>query len=96
MRQSSISPAPLADPPAPSAILERVHEGQEFIGPDRAAASLREWVGDVIGRFALGGESSSLDELREAVGISLIIDARTADEVLDSRNAYLADLFCTP
>lgn len=69
---------------------------QAFVDPDGASEMLSQWAGSVLGRLALDGTSVSDAELYEAVGVSVILNAKTEEEVFDPRNAFIVDLFCTP
>jgi hypothetical protein len=73
-----------------------VSEDDRFISPDDASEMLSQWAGNVVGSFALDETSVSDADLYEAVGVSLVMNAKTEDEVFDPRNAFIVDLFCTP
>jgi hypothetical protein len=73
-----------------------VSEDDRFISPDDASEMLSRWAGNVVGSFALDETSVSDADLYEAVGVSLVMNAKTEDEVFDPRNAFIVDLFCTP
>ena len=74
----------------------RVSDDEPFLDPDGASEMLSHWAGNVLGRFALDETSVSDAELYEAVGVSLVMNAKTEEEVFDPRNAFIVDLFCTP
>jgi hypothetical protein len=64
--------------------------------PEELSRVLREWSGDVLGRFALDPESVSGSDLYEAVACSWIETRTTEAEVFDPLNHYVVDLFVTP
>jgi hypothetical protein len=57
---------------------------------------LREWVGGVIGAFALDERNATRDQLIEAVAIELTMEAKTLDDLFDSEHRTRAEEFCTP
>jgi hypothetical protein len=59
-------------------------------------SDMREWIGETIGRFALGEPSITQDQLIEAVDVELAIGAETVEGLLSPGNWRLAELFCTP
>jgi hypothetical protein len=64
--------------------------------PNEAADVLSQWAGGVVARFALDASSVSEGDVYEAVGVSLGLSATTDEELLNPRNPYIVDLFCTP
>ena len=56
----------------------------------------KEWVGEVIGNFALDPASVDMSELHEAVYYSRIASCETEDELWNPLNDRLVDLFITP
>lgn len=64
--------------------------------PDDVHRFFREWIGETMGTFALGGRSITEDDLIEAVSCELILDAATAEEAFSPTTRRIAELFCTP
>jgi hypothetical protein len=58
--------------------------------------SIREWIGEILGRFARGESSVTQDQLIEAVDVELTMNADTVAEILGTGNSRMAELFCTP
>jgi len=56
----------------------------------------KEWVGEVIGSFALDPASVDMSEVREAVAYSQIVSCETEEELWNPLNDRLVDLFITP
>lgn len=57
---------------------------------------MREWIGETLGRFALGDGGITETRLIEAVDAELLMQAETAAEVFSEQNWRLAELFATP
>jgi hypothetical protein len=70
-----------------------VSDERPLVDPEE---ELRQWAGDVVGRFALDERSVRYGELVEAVGVSKALSAKTVEELLDPNSAYLVELFCSP
>jgi hypothetical protein len=57
---------------------------------------MQEWIGETIGRFALGEAGITQGQLIEAVDVELTMSAETVGELLSPSNRRMAELFCTP
>lgn len=59
-------------------------------------SEMLEWIGDTVGRFALGDGSITETRLIEAVSADLVMQAETVAGIFSEQNWRIAELFCTP
>ena len=64
------------------------------------AMEAAEWfqaqAGDTLGRFALGPESISYDDLYHAVSFTVLSSCETPEELFSPRNHLLVELILSP
>lgn len=57
---------------------------------------MKQWIGETLGRFALGDNKITETRLIEAVDAELVMQAETLGELFSEQNWRIAELFCTP
>jgi hypothetical protein len=66
------------------------------LDPNDVEGMLTEWSGDALGRFALGDESVTQQDLDEATAVLWISSRDTFEGVFSPDHHRIVDLFVTP